>query len=59
LQDLKLNSNKHGARAEAPVIIKEEPKDEAYWRKRFAEMHYNIRMAQSELDILQRELTSP
>ena len=33
-----------------------EEKDEAYWRKKFAELHYKIRMAQSELDVLQREL---
>jgi len=31
-------------------------KGEAYWRKRFAQIRYKIRTAQSELDILQHEL---
>src|SRR5467141_3478516 len=31
-------------------------KDEAYWRKQFAAIDYKIRTAQTELDILQREL---
>ncbi len=31
-------------------------KDEGYWRKQFAEIDYRIRTAQTELDILQREL---
>jgi chromosome segregation ATPase len=31
-------------------------KDEAYWRKQFAAIDYKIRAAQTELDILQREL---
>ncbi|HEX2710966.1 MAG TPA: hypothetical protein VHM88_01915 [Candidatus Acidoferrales bacterium] len=31
-------------------------KDEAYWRKRFADARGKIRMAEKELDILQREL---
>jgi len=56
LQDLKLNSNNNGARAEASTVIKVEEKDEAYWRKQFTEIHYKIRMAQTELDVLQREL---
>jgi hypothetical protein len=33
-------------------------KDEAYWRKQFAAIDYKIRTAQTELDILQRELNS-
>jgi hypothetical protein len=33
-------------------------KDEAYWRKQFAATDYKIRTAQTELDILQRELNS-
>lgn len=33
-------------------------KDEAYWRKQFAGIDYKIRTAQTELDILQRELNS-
>jgi chromosome segregation ATPase len=37
--------------------VKAEEKGEAYWRNRFAEIHYKIRMAQSELDLLQRELS--
>src|SRR5882762_4946174 len=48
---------KNGAAGdEVSNIIKVEEKGEAYWRKQFAEVHYKIRMAQSELDILQREL---
>ena len=31
-------------------------KDEGYWRKQFAEIDYKIKTAQTELDILQREL---
>jgi hypothetical protein len=33
-------------------------KDEAYWRKQFAAIGYKITTAQTELDILQRELNS-
>jgi hypothetical protein len=33
-------------------------KDEAYWRKQFAALDYKITTAQTELDILQRELNS-
>ena len=29
--------------------------DEAFWRKQFSEIDYKIRIAKSELDILQRE----
>ncbi len=32
-------------------------KDEAYWRKRFADARGKLRMAEKELDILQRELS--
>jgi hypothetical protein len=55
LQDLRLRSANTIDAAETPVI-KIEEKGEAYWRKQFANLHYKIRMAQSELDILQREL---
>lgn len=55
LQDLRLHSANRTGVAETPVT-KAEERDEAYWRKKFAEIHYKIRMAQSELDILQREL---
>ena len=55
LQDLRLHSANKTAEAEAPET-RVEAKDEAYWRKHFAEIHYKIRTAQSELDILQREL---
>jgi len=55
LQDLRLHSaNKTGV-TETP-LTKVQEKDETYWRKKFAEIHYKIRMAQTELDILQREL---
>jgi hypothetical protein len=33
-----------------------EVESEAFWRKQFAEIDYKIRIAQTELDILQREL---
>ncbi len=33
-------------------------KDEAYWRKQFVAIDYEIRTAQTELDILQRELST-
>jgi hypothetical protein len=33
-------------------------KNEAYWRKQFAAIDYKIRTAQTELDILQRELNT-
>ncbi len=33
-----------------------EKRGEAYWRKRFAELHGQLRTAEKELDILQREL---
>ncbi len=31
-------------------------KDEPYWRKRFADAYYPLRMAEKELDVMQREL---
>lgn len=37
------------------VASAEEVKDEAYWRKRFAEARRNLRAAEYEADILQRE----
>ncbi len=41
----------------APVDERvDEEKNEAYWRKQFAAIDYKIRTAQTELDILQREL---
>jgi len=63
LEDLKLNprhtalgqqrlATGSASKASAP----NHAKSEADWRKEFSEMHYKIRMAQSELDILQREL---
>ena len=55
LQDLRLHSTSKAEKAET-LVPKVEEKDEAYWRKQFADIHYKIRMAQSELDILQREL---
>ncbi len=32
-------------------------KDEPYWRKRFADAYYPLRMAEKELDVMQRELS--
>jgi chromosome segregation ATPase len=55
LQDLRLHSANKSGEAETPVT-RVEKRDEAYWRKQFAEIHYKIRTAQSELGILQREL---
>jgi chromosome segregation ATPase len=55
LQDLRLHSANKTGEAEK-TVTKVEEKDEAYWRKKFAEIHYKIRTAKSELDILQREL---
>lgn len=52
LQDLRL----HSTGADKAAIPKVEEKDEAYWRAQFADIYYKIRMVQSELDILQREL---
>ncbi len=46
--------------AQAPAAedqsAKPKVKDEAYWRKRFAEARGRLRTAEKELDILQREL---
>jgi hypothetical protein len=55
LQDLRLHSTNKSSVAEPPAP-KIEEKDEVYWRKQFGDVHYKIRMAQTELDILQREL---
>jgi len=35
-----------------------DPKNEAYWHKRFQELHNKLDAAQKELDILQRELNT-
>jgi DNA repair exonuclease SbcCD ATPase subunit len=57
LHDLRLNSLRDSNNGESVASsIKVEEKGETYWRKQFAEIHYKIWMAQSELDILQREL---
>ncbi|HET8925640.1 MAG TPA: hypothetical protein VFN26_21840 [Candidatus Acidoferrum sp.] len=61
LQDLKLNPDTKnvapaGNDAESASEVKVEEKGEAYWRRRFGDLHNKIRIAQSELDVLQREL---
>ena len=59
LKDLRFNSpDKDGESAASndAAKVKAEEKGEDYWRKQFAEIHYKIRMTQSELDISQREL---
>jgi hypothetical protein len=61
LQDLRLNSPGNSRDGESAASndaanVKAEEKGEDYWRKQFAEIHYKIRMTQSELDISQREL---
>ncbi len=40
----------------AAAVAAKEDKGEEYWRKRFAEACYKLRMAEEERDILQREL---
>jgi len=42
--------------ADKSAAPKEEAKGEAYWRKRFAEAHQKLELAQKELDVMQREL---
>src|SRR6266478_5408316 len=64
LTDLRWNSPTESApegdaAAESESVNSEndrDQKDEAYWRKQFAAIDYKIRTAQTELDILQREL---
>src|SRR5467141_857752 len=64
LTDLRRNSPTESepeadAAAESESVNAEndrDQKDEAYWRKQFAAIDYKIRTAQTELDILQREL---
>jgi hypothetical protein len=46
----------HSADSESSTELSE--RDEAFWRKQFAAIDYKIRTAQTELDILQRELNS-
>lgn len=64
LTDLRRNSPPESepeadAAAESESVNAEnnrDQKDEAYWRKQFAAIDYKIRTAETELDILQREL---
>ena len=64
LTDLRRNSPTESepeadAAAESESVNAEndrDQKDEAYWRKQFAAIDYKIRNAETELDILQREL---
>jgi len=39
-----------------PAAKTEEKKDEAYWRKRFAELRSRLALAEREVDVAQREL---
>ena len=62
LADLKLNrppkeasEAKRDSSEESGAKKDNEEKNEAYWRKRFSEVHYKMRIAQTELDLLQRE----
>jgi len=62
LADLKLNRSpkeaseaKRDATDQTDAKKNKEEKKEAYWRKCFSEVHYKIRIAQTELDLLQRE----
>ena len=61
LEDLKRNSpaiatETDAVAAESPNDSDHDEKNEAYWRKQFAAIDYKITTAQTELDILQREL---
>jgi len=64
LTDLRRNSPSESepeadAAAESESVNAEndrDQRDEAYWRKQFAAIDYKIRTAETELDILQREL---
>src|SRR5713226_2259764 len=61
LEDLKRNSpaiatETDAVAAELPNDSDHDEKNEAYWRKQFAAIDYKITTAQTELDILQREL---
>jgi predicted RNase H-like nuclease (RuvC/YqgF family) len=46
------------ATAAKPGATAEPKKDEAYWRKRFADARLKISMAQKELEIMQKELNT-
>ena len=58
LEDLRRNPVKGESEAEESESSpeSEQKKDEAYWRKQFADIDYKIMTAKTELDILQREL---
>jgi chromosome segregation ATPase len=64
LEDLERNPPTEVAQKEeeaptaAPSPKQEEEKGEAYWRKRFADLRKDIQLAESEGDILQRELNA-
>jgi chromosome segregation ATPase len=64
LEDLERNPPTEVARKEeeapaaAPAPKQEEEKGEVYWRKRFADLRSDIHLAETELDILQRELNA-
>jgi hypothetical protein len=62
LEDLRrmpVNAEAHTADTEPPSPNSElSDRDEAYWRKQFTGIDYKITTAQTELDILQRELNS-
>jgi len=61
LEDLRRSARTEPGTAESESLTPENEfseKDEAYWRKQFAARDYKIRTAQTELDILQRELST-
>ena len=59
LRRMPVNAEAHTADTEPPNPNSElSDKDEAYWRKQFGAIDYKIQTAQTELDILQRELNS-
>jgi len=46
----------HGADQKKKLDPEDDPKQEAYWRKRFRKTRDKLSQAQTELDVLQREL---
>jgi len=62
LEDLRRNAPAEMPRSDDSESVSSESKpsdkDEAYWRQQFASIDYKITTAQTELDILQRELNS-
>jgi chromosome segregation ATPase len=52
----KTDADKNAAKDEKEQNAEDDPKSEAYWRKRFQKTREQLSAAESELDVLQREL---